>query len=180
MEKRVHGTYFGETMGLGHYHSLHAKDIETPTSFSRTAHVLITPEDLPLALSDLDASTEVRIQGNERDVRILAFEPRLENVQFSKGLDARWRESSARSYGPGQHQILANAKKPAEVLLLLSRSRTERDHCNISVRQSSPVRTLEVATPRYREIRVVRFAVNAGPIVVDIGPCPTPRLVDIF
>jgi hypothetical protein len=179
MEHRVHGTYFGETMGMGHYHSLNSQADDIP-AFSQTAHVLVVPEDLPLALSDLKVTTEKRIAGNERVVRMLSFEPRLTNVRYSDGLESRWRESSSRSYGPGQHRIEATANTSAEILLLLSRTRTGRDHCNVTVRQTSTLSTLEVATPRYQELRVIRFAVKAGPLVIDIGPCPTPRLVDIF
>jgi len=179
MARRVHGTYFGETMGLGHYHTLFNQD-EDIQPFSTTAHVLVAPSDLPLGVGTLDITEEKRISGNARNIRIVAFEPRLLDIQYSDGLESRWRESSARSYGPGWHRIDARVIQPTQVTLLLSRSRTGRDHCNIAVRQVVSVPTQEVATPRYPELRLIQFTANSGDLVIDIGPCPTPRMIDVF
>ena len=164
---------------MGHYHTLQ-ESAEEPASSPPTNHVLVAPSDLPLVLQDLQVIDTHRIDGNEREIRIVSFSPRLQDVRFSNGLDSRWRQSAVRSYGPQLHQVTATVLQSAEIILMMSRARGARNACAVSVTQKTKVVPVEVQTPRYPELRLIRFPATVGPLRIDIGPCPTPRLVDIF
>ncbi len=179
METRVHGVYFGETMGLGHYHEILEK-ADDPPPFSSEAHVLIAPEDLPIALDGLQVLSERIIDGNERRIRVLAFESRTTDLQLPTGLDSRWRESPHRKYSPSMHRIEATSTTAAELILMMSRSRGQHDQCSLAIRQTRTIRYVDVETPRYPELRLVRFPVKPGPLTIELGPCPTPRFFDLF
>lgn len=191
MERRVHGIYFGEPMGMAHLHTLYAAKERTP--FSETAHVLVMPDDLGLSPYATAASpAHVVKAGSRRSVRVLSFEPALDHETLSiesplgEQLRKRWRRPQARrpagGDGGGVHTLRVRATRAGTVHLMLSDGRSERDRCPVAAwlgQESITPQPIEAQA--YRWARFVALPIpRPGRLTVRIGPCRQVAFLDLF
>jgi len=95
MEHRVHGMYFGELTGIGHFHSLYADT--SRAAFSESAHVMIMPKGIDLVPHGTLIAPPQIVEGPHRSIAVYAYEPSIDSENISvegplgKGLFHKWR-----------------------------------------------------------------------------------------
>jgi hypothetical protein len=186
MEQRVHGVYFGELMGMGHYHALQGAP-EDVTAFSPDAHIQVMPSDLGLRPHGV-ALAEVKLEPAGRAVTLTAFKPSLDHSRLQiqspaeEALRSRWRRRRAASPGPSQHVIRVPNEHPGTVNLGLTDARRAQDRCRVQVwLGQDPVPVTPVSAPAYEPTLFYEIAVaRAGLLTIALGPCQAPRWLDLW
>ncbi|MBT9555587.1 MAG: hypothetical protein IV100_06130 [Myxococcales bacterium] len=187
MERHVHGIYFGEPMGMGHYHA-----ILTPSDSEPSAdppHVLVSPDDLGLTPFGTPTGPRAVVVGFGRSITIQAYTPSFRVLTPpSDGdlLSEKWRRPS-RPPDVRRHRIEVEAARPGRLTLLLADggprgSGHAPGGCPITARDSVGDLALKPVTQSsYRWIRRIQLEIaRPGRIHIDVGPCPKPPFFDLF
>ncbi|HIA02853.1 MAG TPA: hypothetical protein EYN06_05320 [Myxococcales bacterium] len=185
METHVHGLYFGETMGLGYFHSrlnpdaLQAKD--------KRQHVLVKSSDLKLnKVAKIIKSRSV--EGNGRRITAMSFIPiiDLNSLQVTgpsaRTLMNKWRRDGRASRDRGTHSLTVIAKRKGRVHLGLGKGRHHQHNCPVSAAlNGQQINPKQVHTVPYPGLSL--WALNIpkkGTLKISVGPCAAPRFVDLW
>ena len=183
MEARVHGIYFGESMGMGHLHALAEQPALAP--FSATAHVLVMPSDLAIEPFGEPVGPRALVHGLGRTIAVGAFRPALDfaHLEAPPELRSRWRRGRSR---PDQRGVLAVVRIPAlragAAHVLVGGARGDRTPCPVQAwLDRQPLQLQPVPMRRYDG--VVGWTVpmaRAGQLTLRVGPCREVRFFDLF
>jgi hypothetical protein len=192
METHVHGLYFGEPMGMHHWHLILGPPEPPPdapaaatAAPSRGPHVLVMPTDLGLAPFGDPVGPRYTVKADGRDVLIQAFNPAFTALEIDgpagEELHRRWRRPHASPRGPARHTLRVTATRAGTATLALADGRTG-DHCPVHVTvNGTPAAAAPIETPAYTWIRFIRIAVpDGGAVAITLGPCRAPAFVDLF
>jgi len=103
METRIHGLYFGELTGMGHFQSLFPRT--DSQGFSKTAHVMVMSSDIGLVPHGRSIEPAEQFKGPHRTVAVYAFEPFVDwsNMTVSgpnkSSLFHKWRRLNPEWFG---------------------------------------------------------------------------------
>ena len=174
MERRVHGIYFGEPMGMGHLHTLY-KDPASP-AFSESLHVIVMPSDLNLRPHGAATGAAWRIKGAGRETMVYAYEPAMDYTRMTvEGPSAKWRRPAGGQRGAQKAIIRVPVERPGTVNV------TWAGRCGVSAWSAGhPVKVSPTEAPRYRWLSFATVPAGVGELVVQVGPCQGLAFVDVF
>ena len=178
VEARVHGVFFGESMGMGH---LRAISPPGAGQIPDALHVMVMPTDLALLPHGKPAGKAYTVKSRGRDVQVYAYEPLLDYSRQTfepAGLAERWRKPRR---GPDN--------KPAQITIPVRWMGTV--HAAWSEGHGRPCALsadldgtrLDVVFVEARAYRGMRFAklrvINTGTLRVTLSGC-APTFFDVF
>ena len=186
MEGHVHGVYFGEPMGMGHFHGTVASGA---SEYPAPPHVLVMPDDLALTPFGKPFGPRTIVVGFGRNIAIQAYNPSfrvLPRPADDDLLSEKWRRP-ARPPEMRRHQLELDAFEPGRLTLLLADGGTRGSagtggRCTISARDT--VKELSMRPLAHAQYRWLRIAVvdieRPGRVRIDVGPCPKPPFFDLL
>lgn len=190
MEQRIHGIYFGETMGMGHLHELYRVADAPP--FSESEHVLVMPSDLGLEpLGTRDRRT-FKVKGEGRTIAVFGYTPALDLSALTitgpkaDAFRQKWRRAvehaAPEAHDPLIHVATVPVRKAGTLHLVLSEGRSERDRCTVAASlDGHAVAVSPVSAPEYARIVIQALEIPApGTLTLRIGPCPGVTFFDLW
>jgi hypothetical protein len=187
MERHVHGIYFGEPMGMGHFHAIVAPSGPEPTS--DPPHVLVSPDDFELTPFGAPTGPRAVVVGFGRSISIQAYTPAFRVLTPpSEGdlISEKWRRPS-RPPEVRMHSIDLDASRPGRLTLLIADggprgSGNGPGGCAITARDTSRELTIRpIAPSSYRWLRKMSVEVaRPGRVRIDVGPCAKPPFFDLL
>lgn len=181
MERQVHGIYFGEPMGMRHWHAL----VAPAAPAASPLHLLVMPGDLALAPFGQRVGPRYTVHGYGRDIVVERYLPWLGPLQYggpqADTLGRRWRRLGPGARG-GQtlHTVSTEVTHAGAATLALADGRQQPCRAAATL-NGKAVALRPLSTPRYEWVRFLEVALpTPGALVVSLGPCPAPAFVDLF
>jgi hypothetical protein len=186
METHIHGIYFGESMGLGYLHS--RLDTKAGAGEKKAKHILVRTSDLKLAPLPSKVTKSRSLIANNRRITASSFVSLLDHSTLKvQGPNAgtlmnKWRRARWKSHSFATHSIVVSVRGAGRIHLALGRRRQSRLDCPFTATlNGNELAATKAHTVPYPGLSIWSLrAPKKGRLKIRLGPCVTPRFVDLW